>query len=60
MAEQHAPQVRLDRVALTDMHLRTLEIALYQAADLVDRLRPQLGVYTKRIVNEEVPNARSL
>jgi len=41
------PQIALDRVALTDLHLRTLEIALYQMADAINRLKKAGAVYTK-------------
>lgn len=43
----NAPQVRLDRVSLTQMHLKAMEIALYQAADVIDRLLAAGAPYTK-------------
>ena len=41
------PQIALDRISLTDLHLRTLEIALYQMADAINRLKKAGAVYTK-------------
>ena len=39
---------RLDRETLTAQHLRAIEIALYQAADLINRLMASGGIpYTK-------------
>ena len=43
----NAPQVRLDRISLTKMHLQAMEIALYEAADVIDRLLASGVPYTK-------------
>mgnify|MGYP001594586165 CR=1 FL=1 len=43
----NAPAVRLDRIVLTKTQLRTLEIMLYQSADLIDRLLAAGVQYTK-------------
>ena len=53
MATEHTPSVRLDRDALTRLQLRVLEMALYQIADAINRLKPDgQPPYTKM----EVPN----
>ena len=41
------PQINLDRISLTELHLRTLEVALYQMADAINRLKKAGAVYTK-------------
>ena len=53
MAATSAPPVRLDRVSLTKIQMRALELALYQCADVINRLKPEEAPYTK-IPNPEV------
>lgn len=56
-----APAVRLDRIALTDLQLRAMELMLYQAADVINRLKAEQVVYTKLAVPpQEVPNGNTL
>lgn len=51
----NAPVVRLDRIALTETQLRTLELMLYQMADVIDRLLATGVQYTK--IETEAPDA---
>ena len=56
MSDTGIPPVQLGRIALTDQQLRATEIALYRAADLIDRLMVDGGVpYTKVIVPQAAP-----
>ena len=47
MPTSNAPSVRLDRIALTELQLRAMELMLYQAADVINRLKAEQVVYTK-------------
>ena len=57
MPTSNAPSVRLDRIALTELQLRAMELMLYQAADVINRLKAEQVVYTKIAVPpQEVQN----
>ena len=43
----NAPQVRIDRVALTKTQLAATELMLYQIADIIDRIMLTGVQYTK-------------
>ena len=43
----NAPQVDLGRIKLTEIHLKALEMMLYQAADTINRLMADGVPYTK-------------
>jgi len=45
----NVPEVRLDRIALTRIHLKALEMALYQMADVYDRVMLEWPQYTKTV-----------
>lgn len=51
----NAPQVRLDRISLTEIHLKAMELMLYQAADTINRLLAAGAPYTKGNANEIIP-----
>lgn len=49
-----APEVRTDRIALTELQLRATEIMLYRAADSIDRLLRIPPQYTKVAVAPQI------
>ncbi len=46
----NAPAVDLGRITLTEMHLKAMEQALYQAADVINRLKQDGVPYTKLVL----------
>lgn len=49
---ENVPSVRLDAKSLTDIQLKALEMTLYQAADVINRIMAAGHAYTK----VEIPN----